>query len=395
MRRTRRRQTQRYWCRDCGRTFSLRPEYRQRYADSLLAESVKRHVEDRASVRVIAKRLGELTRHPLGRMTVHRALTRACQACKTPVEVARVLKPQWAGYLHLDGKGIKLKGLPTYAWTAFLAQDSTGDVVHVALFEGAEAREVIRDFLLVVRDQLHYPIRGVISDLRGDILWAVQQVWPTIPHQGCLTHTLRLIDDHTGYPAIRRQRWQQLQRWRRWRADTPILHRQGPGYAAGVQSIRQTLTTIKHLHARALQLRRRARIWLFSRTPDNEGHRWAHVRSGGTSARSSKERALVLSLQTHRPWLTTYLVHPDIPRTNNRIENLIKQLSRRLKTLEGFGSPQQARGYLYLWSCYHRFKPYTDCRGRHRYKNGKAPLECTSVDLTGLNWFQFSQKSNT
>jgi len=395
LRRTRRRQTQRYWCRDCGRTFSLRPEYRQRYADSLLAESVKRHVEDRASVRVIAKRLGELTRHQLGRMTVHRALTRACQACKTPVEVARVLKPQWAGYLHLDGKGIKLKGLPAYAWTAFLAQDSTGDVVHVALFEGGESREAIRAFLFVIRDELRYPIQGVISDLREEIIDAVQQVWPGVPHQGCLTHTLRLIDRHTDYLAVRQRLWQQLQRWRRWREDTPILHRRQPWYRAGVQQIRQTMAAIKQRYATALRLRRRARIWLSSQTSEDAEGRWHRFQHVSTSARSSEERALVHSLRTHRACLTTYLTSPEIPRTNNRIENLIKQLNRRLKTLEGFGSSQAARGARHLWSIYHRFKPHTDCRGRHRHKNGRAPLECAGVDLAGLEWFQFSQKNNT
>ena len=265
----------------------------------------------------------------------------------------------------------------------------------MALWEGAEQRELIRAFLLVIRDQLHYPIRGVISDLREDILGAVQEVWPTVPHQGCLTHTLRLIDTHTDYLAIRRRLWQQLQRWRRWRDDTPILHRQQPTYTMGVRQIRQTITAIKHAHAVALRLRRRARIWLSSHTPDDETARWTRLQHISTSARSSGERALVHSLRTHRTLLMTCITHPDMPRTNNRIENLIKQLNRRLKTLEGFGSPHAARGYLYLWSVYHRFKPYTDCRGRHRHKNGRAPLECAGVDLTGLDWFRFSQKTNS
>lgn len=395
LRRTRRRQTQRYRCESCGRTFSQRPGLRQRYAADVLAESVKRHLEDRASFRVIAKRLSELTHRSLGRMTVHRALTGACRACKTPVEIAQELHPQWAGYLHLDGKGIKLKGLPAYAWTAFLAQDSTGDLVHLALWEGAEQREQIRDFLLVIRDQLHYPIQGVISDLSEEIAWALQQVWPGIPHQGCLTHTLRLIDRYTDYLAIRQRLWQQLQRWRRWRDDAPILHRQASWYRAGVRQIRQTITTIKQAHATALRLRRRARMWLSSRTAEEAEVRWSRFQHTSTSARALGERALVHSLRTHRSCLTTHLAHPHIPRTNNRIENLIKQLNRRLKTLEGFGRPQQARGYLYLWGVYHRFKPYTDCRRPHRHKNGKAPLECAGVDLRGLDWFRFSQKTNS
>jgi hypothetical protein len=360
-----------------------------------LAESVKRHVEDRASVRVVAKRLGELVHSRISRGTVHGALTQACQRCKSPLEVAQELPPRWTGYLHLEGKGIKLKGLPAYAWTAFLAQDNTGDIVHLARWEGAEQRERIRDFLLVIRDTLPDPIRGVLSDLREDILWAVSQVWPTIPHQGCLTHTWRLIDDHTNSPGLRRQRWRELLRWRGWRDDTPIRHRQQVWYRRGVQQVRQRIAAITQVQAVALRLRPRARLWLSSRPSEEAEVRWDRFQHASTSARSSEERALGPSRRTHRPWLTTDLAQSDMPRTNHRIENLIKQLNRRLKTLEGFGSSPQARGALYLWSIYHRFKPYTDCRGRHRYKHGKAPLECAGVDLTGLDWLQFSQKSNT
>lgn len=352
---------------------------------------MKRHVEDRSSFRVIAKRLGELTHRVFGRMTAHRALTQACQSCKTPVEVAQELQPTWAGYLHLDGKGIKLKGQSGHDWTAFLAQDSTGDIVHAALLEGGEQRVAIRDFLQVIRDPLRYPIRGVISDLSEEIAWAVQQVWAEIPHQGCVTHTLRLIDRHTDYLAIRHRLRRELQRWREWRENTPVLHRQSSGYTTGIQRIRQTIATIKRTHAVALRLRRRARIWLSSPAAEEEP-RWARFQRSSTSAACSGERALVQSLRIHRKLLVTHLSCPGIPRTNNRIENLIKQLNRRLKTLEGFGTPQAARGYLYLWSSYHRFKPYTDCRPPHRYKSGKAPLECAGVDLTGKDWFEFSKK---
>lgn len=387
-----RHRSQRYRCQSCSRTFILQPRPGQRYGRELLSESVKRHVEDRSSFRVIAKRMGELLHRSFGRTTAHRALTQACQRCKTPVEVAQALHPQWEGWLHLDGKGIKLKGQPGYAWTAFLAQDSTGDTVHVALLEGGEQRVAIRDFLLVIRDQLHYPIRGVISDLSEEIAWAVREVFPSVPHQGCLTHTFRLIDRHTDYLAIRHRLLRELRRWRACREGTPILHRQSPAYRAKIRQIRQGVAVIKRARGGARRLRRRARIWLLSSTPGEEAIRWARFQRASTSARFSGERALVQSLRLHRSWLMTHLGHPHIPRTNNRIENLIKQLNRRLKTIEGFGTPQAALGYLYLWSVYHRFKPYTDCRPPHRHRNGKAPLECAGVDLTGLDWFKFAQK---
>ena len=203
------------------------------------------------------------------------------------------------------------------------------------------------------------------------------------------------MDEHTNYPGIRRQLWRELLRWRRWRDDAPILDRQQGWYRMGVQPVRQRMAASRRTHAVALRLRRRARTRLSSRTTEQADIRWGPFQHASPSARSSEERALGHSLRTHRPWLMTHLPHPDMPRTNNRIENLIQQLNRRLKTLEGFGGPHQARGYLHLRSMYHRFKPYTDCRGRHRYKNGRAPLECAGVNIAGLDWFRFSQKSNS
>ncbi len=393
--RTDRRRTQRYRCRGCGRTFIDRLIPRQRYTEGLLAESVKRHIEDRSSFRVIAKRLSELTHWRFGRMTAHRALVQAAQACKTPVEVAQELKPRWEGYLHLDGTGMKIKGQTEKEWTAFVAQDSTGDIVHMDLLEGGEQKETLRRFLEVIRDQLHYPVRGIISDLREEILWAVSAVFPSVPHQGCLTHTLRLVDEHTGYKAIRRQLRKELKRWRQCREGTPIFHREGSAYRLKIRQIRQGIAAIKQTHGADLRLRRRSRIWLLSSDPEAEEVRWNRFQRGGASARHLKGRALAPSLKRYRPWLTTHLRHPGMPKTNNRIENLNKQLKRRMKTIEGFGTSQAARNYLHLWSIYLRFKPYTDCRPPHRHRNGKAPLECAGVDLTGLDWLKFAQKSNT
>lgn len=172
----------------------------------------------------------------------------------------------------------------------------------------------------------------------------------------------------------------------------PVFHRGSATYRAKIQPIRDSIAGIKRSHGAALRLRRYARIWLLSSDPGIEASRWARFQRASTSARFFQERSLVQSLRMYRSCLVTHLSHPGIPKTNNRVENLIKQLNRRLKTIEGFWTPQAALGYLRLWSIYHRFKPYTDCRRPHRRKNGKAPLECAGVDLTGLDWFRFSQK---
>ncbi|RLG28508.1 hypothetical protein DRN98_09520, partial [Methanosarcinales archaeon] len=90
-----------------------------------------------------------------------------------------------------------------------------------------------------------------------------------------------------------------------------------------------------------------------------------------------------------------HLKTPYLPTTNNQLENLIKQYERRLKTIEGFGKNKQAiEGYLNLMAICYCFKPYTDCRDNHRYKNGKSPLELAGVSIKGMGWVRFILKNS-
>jgi len=89
-----------------------------------------------------------------------------------------------------------------------------------------------------------------------------------------------------------------------------------------------------------------------------------------------------------------WLVHHGYPgpsRTNNEVEELIRQLQRRLKTLDGFGSEEGARGFLRLWTLHYPFKSHECCRGRNRWKNGKSPLELSGINTAGLDWVGFSK----
>ncbi|HEY9164619.1 MAG TPA: hypothetical protein VIS48_00495 [Candidatus Kryptonia bacterium] len=79
--------------------------------------------------------------------------------------------------------------------------------------------------------------------------------------------------------------------------------------------------------------------------------------------------------------LTTHTINHDIPRTNIMVENFNRQLQRRLKTIEAFQSVSTASNYLNLIRNYIRFKPYTDCKGKRRYRNGNSPIELSNVTL--------------
>jgi hypothetical protein len=61
---------------------------------------------------------------------------------------------------------------------------------------------------------------------------------------------------------------------------------------------------------------------------------------------------------------------------------------RRLKTIESFNSIQSAENYLNLYKNFLRLKPFTDCRGKNKYKNGKSPLEVCGVKLRTKDWLK-------
>ncbi len=84
-----------------------------------------------------------------------------------------------------------------------------------------------------------------------------------------------------------------------------------------------------------------------------------------------------------------YLTHhfaPGLPADNNITENVIKQLKKKLRLMEGFQSLEFAERYVRLLVGCYRFKRFTDSRNGN---NGKAPLELAGVDLAGRDWLSF------
>jgi hypothetical protein len=78
---------------------------------------------------------------------------------------------------------------------------------------------------------------------------------------------------------------------------------------------------------------------------------------------------------------------PGLPADNNVTENVIKQLNKKLRLIEGFESLESAERYVRLLLGCYRFKRFTDsCR---RANNGKAPLELAGVDIGGADWLLY------
>lgn len=87
----------------------------------------------------------------------------------------------------------------------------------------------------------------------------------------------------------------------------------------------------------------------------------------------------------------TYKRVPQLPKTNQQIENLFRQGRLRLRSINQFHSHQTAYAYLNAWTLFRRFTAFTDCQDKT--KNRKAPLEIAGCDTKNLNYL-YLQKSN-
>lgn len=102
------------------------------------------------------------------------------------------------------------------------------------------------------------------------------------------------------------------------------------------------------------------------------------------------QRAVIKSFLKHYPLLTQHFHYHRMPRDNNIVENIIKQLNRKLKQIDGFKSEDNAYNFLKLWAMCYRFKAFTD--SKERTNNGKSPLQLAGVDTLNIDWLAFSKK---
>jgi transposase-like protein len=89
--------------------------------------------------------------------------------------------------------------------------------------------------------------------------------------------------------------------------------------------------------------------------------------------------------------LFSYKTIPDLPRTNQQIENLFRQTKLRLKSISQFNSITSASNYLNAWTLMRRFTAFTD--SRDPAKNKKSPLELAGCDITKINYLDLKTHS--
>jgi len=349
---------------------------------------IKRHIEDRTSYRVIAKRLRETTHSSLSTFTVYNAIRKASLNSKPLIEIIKELNPSLTGFLHLDGKTIKIKGESKHSLTLFIGFDSIGIPIHQRLIEGENKLEIMR-FIDEIEENLKYPFKGIISDMGENIILSVASKKPKIPHQFCKTHILRGIDRVLKIHPLHSQLSKLLKKLRTLRSLFIYPHSsKKESLLKELKTTQIKIADLKRKHKDILTLRRYLRIYVLSNTPQKVEVRLKKIKKLRNKFRDKKKiYSLISSFIKYKENIFAHLKIPYLPYTNNQLENLIKQYERRLKTIEGFGKNKQAiEGYLNLMGISYCFKPYSDCRERNRYKNGKSPLELAGISIKGLDW---------
>jgi hypothetical protein len=277
------------------------------------------------------------------------------------VWVANRFQPQWSGILIVDGKWI-----PVYDWTArypgtfgytpeqlkrihyqtliWGIDSGTGDIPAHLL---ADSEGKVDSVLFFERlQEAGYPLHVLVTDGNTDLITAAQHVY--------------------GYPVL----WQQCtkhfveQLWSLSRTENPSKLVSTNGLIRHIQAILRA-STFEESYCLFLAY--------FAALPD-----WTSPIQGQIIQLFSDHLDSLLCFAEH-----AYL---PIPRTNNAIENLNRQLEMRLHTINQFHSHRNARDYLNLWSLWRRFTPFTDCKPPRQNRNGKSPLQLAGVNSTKLDF---------
>lgn len=302
---------------------------------------MRRVVEDYASYRRVSQRLA------VSPMTVLRWVNEYGKNAKSPIEIAHTLHPQWSGILGIDGKPIKIAGRE---YSLLVAVDiGTQDAFYFDLAD-AENRENARNFLTIIKHVFQYPIKGIVSDFgKGRIfIELVEELFPQVPHQACVVHFSRYVD--LTIPKSKKSKYHHLNTVLR-DAVNKIL-------------FAQNLNDADEMMIRLLQ------------------------RKACFTAHYHKQ--ILRSLTNNFTLLTAHFFLDELPRDTNIVENIIRQLNRKLLLVRNFHDRNNAYNFFKLWFCAYRFRRFTGSSYSHR--NGKSPLEMAGVDTSKIEWLKFSQQ---
>ena len=327
----------RWYCYDCRQTFT---PWRQKVTD----EAIRLYFDTAASYRSVGRTL------KMRSMTAYDRIIRMGFNSKSPLEVSLELKPQWPGYLIVDGDSIVVG---KHKESLLLGVDAfSQDISHAILAEHEDGMNWMQ-FFLVLKHPIGYPLKGIVSDGDPAIQEAREAVFPDVPWQLCVRHFEKELRHFLRYRFTeKRGYWREIDRL--LQAVHRIL------YASSFKEAKRYLLAIS-------------------------------IDPGFKQAGLS---GVIDNIEKKFPNLVTHHLHPDMPRTSNIAEGVISRLDSKINQADGYSSYDTCWATLKMLIIWYRFKRFTDCRNKNRHKNGKSPLELAKVDTTNISWIRFSQRSH-
>ena len=211
-----------------------------------------------------------------------------------------------SGIIQIDGKEIKLKGEKKSIFLAIDAQ--TKQPLSYRISDGENKLET-EIFLKNLQMKYPHKIKGIISDFgRGKcFLGVVQKLFPQIPHQICLVHFIRYI-------------WLNLPKTKRSK------------FYLRNKLLKKMIKKVINAHNRKESI-----YWL---------NKINHFRR---YFRAKYHKKFIKSINKNYEHLTKYYDHNFLNTNTNLIENMIRQLNRKLKNLDGFKSRKNLDDFMKIW----------------------------------------------
>lgn len=292
------------------------------------------------SYRSVARQLG------ITANTAFKIINELGRNCKSFVEIAQELQPQWSGFLLVDAKAIHVRKLK---FALLLSADvGTQDIPCADLV----AKESLENYFLLlksIRDDLSYTIKGITVDGDPALVRAIKAALPEKPMQLCVRH----VDEYHRFYF-------------------KYLHE---GTKDGVEKF----LDITH---RLLYVNNHEQLEILLQEYNSYLDYFYEKELGRE----------VENFESKFDHLWVHLDHPEMPRTTNIIEGIIRQLSRKIDRTDGFESADTAWNSLKLLIMKYRFHTFK-C-SRIKGHNGESPLSLAKVKSEKKDWVKFSQKKH-
>lgn len=365
------RKINRYKCKECGKSFTLRREKKKKYSNKFKLEIVRMHIEERQSYRVISKRIKEKTGKTILAGSLCKMVNEIAGKTKGSIGIKNEYSPKWEGYLTIDDKYINIKGRK---YVSLAAIDSSGDPIHSELLSEGIQDEYDNFFRFIV-EHLEYPIKAITTDLDAMLEKSVKRVLgEKIPHQKCVRHAIEALMRLTDYQSTKKK----------------YLCLTKPSYyilqRVNIEELKSRSDIIENEYKEKEEIVSRIRKLLYNENVIETKKEYMELKN----KYGKKYHSVIKFLEKNLKNLLTHQSDKKIPKTNNIAESYNRQIERRLKTIEAFQNIQTAFNYLNMIRNYIRFKPYTDCKGRRKKRNGKSPIELCGVILRNRDWLSNS-----